>query len=168
MFFKNKFNKETTKKKAKIKEATKNKTKNNKRKSRNLKKKDVKKIKKIKKKIVLIKFDISISSKKKNLISILLILKANRMIAILINSYVNIRKNLLRMQSLIKISIIIKFFKKKMKNAKKSWNAIKNFANASISTLIYYYSSLTFINLTKIKDSNFIIFANWLSHVTIY
>ncbi len=116
MFFKNKFNKEIIKKKAKIKEITKNKTKNNKCKSCNLKKKN---IKKIKKKIVLIELDILVSSKKKISTLIFLILKANCIIAILIDSYISIRKNLLYIQLLIKISITIKLFKKKIKNTKK-------------------------------------------------
>ncbi len=119
MSFKDKFNKKATKKKAKIKKATKNKTKNNKRKNRNLERKDVKKIKKIKKKIVLIKFNILISFEKNILISTLLVLKANCIIAILINSYVSIRKNLFCIQLLIKINIIAKFFKKKTKDTKK-------------------------------------------------
>ncbi len=59
------------------------------------------------------------SFKKNILILTLLILKTNYIIAILVNNYVNIRKNLLCMQLLIKISITTKFFKKKTKNAKK-------------------------------------------------
>jgi len=93
-FFKDKFDKEATKKKAKIKKATKNKTKNNKRKSCDLERKNIKKIKKIKKKIVLIEFDILIFFKKNISTLTLLVLKANCIIAILIESYVNIRKNL--------------------------------------------------------------------------
>ena len=57
--------------------------------------------------------------KKKISTSTLLVLKANCIIAILINNYINTRKNLLRIQLLIKINIIINFFKKKIKNAKK-------------------------------------------------
>jgi len=56
---------------------------------------------------------------KKN-ISTLLNLKTNCIIAILVESYANARKNLLRMQSLAKTNIIVKLFKKKTKNAKKS------------------------------------------------
>jgi len=102
--------------KARTKKATKKlRTKENKRKNRNLKKKDVKKIKK---EIILIKSNISMSFKKN--ISTLLNLKTNCIIAILVESYANARKNLLRMQSLAKTNIIVKLFKKKTKNAKKS------------------------------------------------
>jgi len=99
--FKDKFDKKTIKKKTKIKKiaknqiikkATRNKTKNNKYKNCDFKKKE---IKKIKKKIVLVKSNISISFEKNISTLILLVLKANYIIAILIDSYISIYKNLL-------------------------------------------------------------------------
>jgi len=115
IFFEDKFDKEATKKKTKIKKVAKNKIKNNKRKNCILKKKH---IKKIKKKIVLVKLDILISFEENILTSTFLVLKTNRIIAILINSYINIRKNLLCIQLLIKISIIVNCLRKKQRMQK--------------------------------------------------
>jgi len=83
-----------------------------------------------------------------------------------VKAFVVIKKNQLRMQSLIKIVLTFNLIKTNKKNVFKSLNAIKKFANKIIIKIVKRYSSFAFLNLTRLE--NFFLIKNALSHVKSY
>ncbi len=88
------------------------------------------------------------------------------MITMLVEAFVVARKNQLRMQSLVKIVLTFDLIKTNKKDAFKSLNAIKEFANKIIMKIVKRYPSLAFLNLTRLE--NFFLIKNALSHVKSY
>jgi len=70
------------------------------------------------------------------------------------------------MQSLIKIILTSNLIKANKKNAFKSLNAIKKFANKIIIKIVKRYLSFAFLNF--IRFENFFLIKNALSHVKSY
>ncbi len=80
--------------------------------------------------------------------------------------FVVIKKNQLRMQSLIKIVLTSNLIKTNKKNVFKSLNAIKEFVDKIIIKIVKQYLSFAFLNLTRFE--NFFLIKNVLSHVKSY
>jgi hypothetical protein len=88
------------------------------------------------------------------------------MITMLVKAFVVIKKNQLRMQSLIKTILTFNLIKTNKKNVFKLLNAIKEFADKIIMKIVKRYLSLAFLNLTRLE--NFFLVKNALSHVKSY
>ncbi len=84
----------------------------------------------------------------------------------LVKAFVVARKNQLRMQFLIKTILTSNLIKTNKKNAFKSLNAIKKFANKIIIKIVKRYLSFAFLNFTRLED--FFLIKNALSHVKSY
>ncbi len=83
-----------------------------------------------------------------------------------VKTFVVVKKNQLRMQSLIKIVLTSNLIKANKKNVFKSLNAIKKFVDKIIIKIVKRYSSFAFLNLTRLED--FFLIKNALSHVKSY
>ncbi len=81
-------------------------------------------------------------------------------------AFVVVKKNQLRMQSLIKIILTFNLIKANKKNAFKSLNVIKKFANKIIIKIVKRYLLFAFFNF--IHFENFFLIKNALSHVKSY
>jgi hypothetical protein len=84
----------------------------------------------------------------------------------LVEAFVVARKDQLRMQSLVKIVLTSDLIKANKKDAFKSLNAIKEFADKIIMEVVERYPSLAFLNPTRLE--NFFLAKNALSHVKSY
>jgi hypothetical protein len=84
----------------------------------------------------------------------------------LVKAFVVVKKNQLRMQSLIKIVLTSNLIKTNKKNVFKSLNAIKKFANKIIIKIVKRYLSFAFLNSMRFED--FFLIKNALSHVKSY
>jgi len=84
----------------------------------------------------------------------------------LVKAFVVVKKNQLRMQSLIKTILTSNLIKTNKKNVFKSLNAIKKFANKIIMKVVKRYSSFAFLNFTRLE--NFFLIKDALSHVKSY
>ncbi len=84
----------------------------------------------------------------------------------LVKAFVVVKKNQLRMQSLIKIVLTSNLIKANKKNVFKLLNAIKKFANKIIIKIVKRYLSFAFLNLIRLE--NFFLIKNALSHVKSY
>jgi len=69
-----------------------------------------------------------------------------------VKTFVVVKKNQLRMQSLIKIVLTSNLIKANKKNVFKSLNAIKKFVDKIIIKIVKRYSSFAFLNLTRLED----------------
>jgi len=81
-------------------------------------------------------------------------------------AFVVVKKNQLRMQSLIKIVLTSNLIKTNKKNAFKLLNAIKKFVNKIIIKVVKQYLSFAFLNLIRLE--NFFLIKDALSHVKFY
>ena len=116
-----------------------------------------------------LKFNIEIFSKEVEafeFLSITFLLQTNRIITMFVKTFVVVRKNYLRIQSLIKIILTFNLIKTNKKNVFKLLNAIKKFANKIIIKIVKQYSLLAFLNLMRLE--NFFLIKNALSHVKLY
>ncbi len=83
-----------------------------------------------------------------------------------VKTFVVVRKNYMRIQSLIKIILTFNLIKTNKKNVFKLLNAIKKFANKIIIKIVKQYLLLAFLNLMRLE--NFFLIKNALSHVKLY
>jgi hypothetical protein len=83
-----------------------------------------------------------------------------------VKAFVVVKKNQLRMQSLIKIVLTFNLIKTNKKNVFKLLNAIKKFANKIIIKIVKQYLLFVFLNFIRFK--NFFLIKNALSHIKFY
>ncbi len=87
------------------------------------------------------------------------------MIIMLVKAFVVIKKNQLRIQSLLKTILTSNLIKTNKKIAFKLLNAIKKFIDKIITKIVKRYLLFTFINFTRFE--NFFLIKNVLLHVKI-
>jgi len=84
----------------------------------------------------------------------------------IVKAFIVVKKNQLRMQSLIKTILTFNLIKTNKKNVFELLNAIKKFANKIIIKIVKQYLLLAFLNLTRLENSFLI--EDALSHIKSY